>query len=438
MPELRAPVAIVGGGFSGTMTAANLAQQGVRSILIEANGRAGQGAAYSTKEPAHLLNIRAMNMGAWAHDPDHFAASQGLERNSYAERRHFGRYLRSILDDAIASGQVELVDGRAVAADRIGKGWRLKLENGELIESDALVLAIGNQSPASLPGTESIADRMIDNPWSDRARAAIADAAERNLDVLILGTSLTMVDVALSLASAGHHGKIVALSRRGKIPLGNGIDDPAPIDGEQAPKPKVSEIVKWLRQRSLEVGWRPAVDSLRPISHRLWQALPMREKRLFLRYGRPWWDIHRHRIAPEVARQVNQLMEKGQLEVAAGRLLDTRVAGDDIEVTYRRRGHEVAEPPRRFGYVFNCTGPLGDIRRTEDPLLRTLLDGRLVRPDELSIGLSVDGQSRAGPAERLWALGTLTKGRYWEMIAVPDIRGQTAAVAEDIAMELGR
>jgi uncharacterized NAD(P)/FAD-binding protein YdhS len=87
-----------------------------------------------------------------------------------------------------------------------------------------------------------------------------------------------------------------------------------------------------------------------------------------------------------------------------------------------------------FAYAFNCTGPLHSIERSKDPLLRSLLDAGEVRPDHLGIGLDVDGESRAG--ERLWALGPLTKGRYWEIIAVPDIRDQAAAVAEDIAREL--
>ena len=46
------------------------------------------------------------------------------------------------------------------------------------------------------------------------------------------------------------------------------------------------------------------------------------------------------------------------------------------------------------------------------------------------------GGSKAG--ECVWALGPLTKGRYWEIVAVPDIRGQAAAVADDIARELGQ
>ena len=47
-------------------------------------------------------------------------------------------------------------------------------------------------------------------------------------------------------------------------------------------------------------------------------------------------------------------------------------------------------------------------------------------------------RSRVAGSERAWAMGPLTKGRYWEIIAVPDISGQAAAVADDIAMELGR
>lgn len=433
-----APVVIVGGGFSGTMTAANLARLGVRSILVEANGRAGHGAAYSTTDPAHLLNIPAETMGAWAEDPEHFLVTQGVERGSFAERRHYGRYLRSILDDAVASGNVEVVDGRAIAAERADEGWRVRLESGEAIEALALVLATGNQTPAELPGTESVRDRLIDNPWSDRARAAIEDAAQRQLDVLILGTSLTMVDVALSLAAAGQKGRIVALSRRGKIPLRNNGDADSTVQWDELPNPRIRAIARWLRRRGSEVGWRSAVDSVRPHSHRLWQSLPQRERRLFLRYGRPWWDIHRHRVAPEVGRQVDELLDQRRLEVIAGRLLSAKAQDGGIEVTIRKRGQDHPERLGRFHYVFNCTGPLGDISRTRDPLLRDILDKGLASPDELAIGLEVDERSRAGPGERLWALGTLSKGRYWEMIAVPDIRNQAAAVAEDIATELGK
>jgi uncharacterized NAD(P)/FAD-binding protein YdhS len=438
MADGRAPVVIVGGGFSGAMVAANLASRGIRSFLIEANGLAGQGAAYSTKAPAHLLNIRANNMGAWADDPGHFAAAEGIEPDSFAQRRRYGRYLRAILRQSIDKGLVQLIDARAVEASQDATGWHIRLEDGGVVDSRALVLATGNQPPAGLPFAQDAGDRLIDNPWGEAAQSAISDAASAREDVLIVGTSLTMVDTVLSLDEAGHRGAIVALSRRGKIPLAGGLHDPAPVEWTELPPLKVREFAKWLRNRARLVDWRSAIDSLRPHSHRIWQSFSMEEKRRFLRFGRPWWDIHRHRIAPEVAAKVAKLVSERRLEIVAGRIVMVEPKNGGLAVTIRRRGKAKAEPPRLFGHIFNCTGPLADIRRTGEPLLRQLLDDGLVRPDELSIGFAVDERSRAGPAERLWALGTLTKGRYWEMIAVPDIREQAAAVAEDIAVELGR
>jgi uncharacterized NAD(P)/FAD-binding protein YdhS len=123
----------------------------------------------------------------------------------------------------------------------------------------------------------------------------------------------------------------------------------------------------------------------------------------------------------------------GQLEIVAGRIDSARETTDGVEVEYRRRGSDRSRS-ESFAYVFNCTGPLHSVTRSKDPLLRSLLDVGQVKPDHLGIGLEVDGTCRAG--EHLWAMGPLTKGRYWEIIAVPDIREQAAAVAEDIEREL--
>ena len=64
MKSDRGPVAIVGGGASGTILAAQLARRGIHSVLIDGSGRMGRGVAYSTTEPAHLLNVRAEGMSA--------------------------------------------------------------------------------------------------------------------------------------------------------------------------------------------------------------------------------------------------------------------------------------------------------------------------------------------------------------------------------------
>ena len=440
MTSDRLPVAIVGGGFSGTMVAANLARKGIDAVLIEKAGRAGQGIAYSTREPAHVLNVRAEVMSAWADDLEHFvrvAEAEGGTRKDFVQRRQFGRYLREQLDDAVARGQVCLVEREAIEARPSGEGWTVAVDGGELIQASGLVLAIGNQPPEPMPFGRGN-PRVINNPWGGEALAAVEDLAATSEDVMLVGTGLTMVDAVLSLDASGHRGRIVALSRRGLIPRGH-INDmvPAPVEAGDVPLGNVRTLWRWLRRRGAEVGWRSAVDSLRPHTHLIWKNLPLQEKKRFSRHARPWWDVHRHRIAPEVAQQLYDLIQQGRLEIIAGRIQSVEDKDGVLSVTYRRRGSDrISEG--RFAYMLNCTGPLGTISRTSDPMLSQMLGDGLVRPDELGIALDVDEQSRVVGSERAWALGPMTKGRYWEIIAVPDIRGQAAAVADDIAMELGR
>ena len=383
-----------------------------------------------------MLNIRAEGMSAWAGEPAHFAKrfeTEGGHPQGFAQRRFFGRYLGDILDEAVASGCTDIVHRSAVRAEHSNGRWRILLDDGSAIEAEAIALAIGNQEPEALRAFEGAKGCFISNPWGAEARRAVDDLASNGSDALLVGTGLTMVDLVLSLESAGHHGGILALSRRGQIPRAHGDFEPAPVDAEEVPHGRVGAMWTWLRRRSAEVGWRAAVDSLRPHSHRLWQSLDAGEQRRFLRHARPWWDVHRHRIAPEVAATIARLIAEGRLEIMAGRILAAKKNPDGVDVELRRRGSAAAQL-KTFAYAFNCTGPLHSIEHTRDPFLRSLLDGSQARPDHLGIGLEVDQNSRAG--ERLWALGPLTKGRYWEIIAVPDIRDQAASVAEDVAREL--
>jgi len=434
----RLPVAIVGGGFSGTILAAKLARLGIGSVLIDGSGRAGLGVAYSTTEPAHVLNVRAEGMSAWEDDPNHFAQAfeaDGGDRRGFAERRYYGRYVREILDQFVHVGHVDVDQATVVGARREGKAWQVELDDGRTLVAGALVLAIGNQEPEPLSILSGIGDHLINNPWTALAKDAVQKLTQSGGSALLVGTGLTMIDLALSLDAGGHRGRIVALSRRGQIPRAHADFEPAPVDLDEIPIGNLRSLWRWLRQRSARVGWRAAIDSLRPHSHALWQGLSLSDQRRFMRHVRPWWDVHRHRIAPQVADTVHRMIAEGRLEVIAGRITAASAVDDGIDVEIFRRG-KANGSTERFDFVFNCTGPLHSIARTKDPLLRSLLDYGAAHPDHLGIGLEVDARSHVDGGERLWALGPLTKGRYWEIIAVPDIREQAAAVAEDIAREL--
>lgn len=443
-------VAIIGAGFSGTMTAVQLANRGIDVSLIGRAPQVGKGVAYSTVDPAHLLNIPAGKMGAWPEAPADFANVTRSDPETYVPRMLFGNYLRDILD----ASAVTVVEGDAVG---VRPGWTVQMADGSSIAADALVLAPGNQAPDALPFARDLPERLFAaDPWGPAGRAAIVKAVASAVvekgggDVLVIGSGLSMIDVALSLDAAGHRGKLVAVSRRGQRPRVHLETMSAVPSSDDAPIGSLSALFSWVRQRTGECEWRDAVDSVRPRTHELWQSLSLDDQRRFMRHARPWWDVHRHRIAPRAGEIVERMIAEGRMEVMAGRVQSLREVenrpstssgradfeGSELEAVIRRRGAADNDAPRRFAVGINCTGPLHAIARTRDPVLRSLLDAGLAEPDALGIGLKIDDDVRVIGADRLWAMGSLGKARYWEIIAVPDIRVQAEQVAEAIVREL--
>ena len=83
----------------------------------------------------------------------------------------------------------------------------------------------------------------------------------------------------------------------------------------------------------------------------------------------------------------------------------------------------------------DCSGPSSDYGAIEQKLVRALFDRGEIRPDPLSLGLDVDASLRligqdGTVHQRLYGLGPVTKGRFWECTAVPEIRRQAEELAE--------
>lgn len=436
-------VAIVGAGFSGTLQAINLLRhEGPRATLIERGSRAGEGLAYGAAHPSHVLNVRAGNMSALPDDPGHFARwleGRGVAdaASSFASRVTYGEYLREMLEAAIAGsgGRLAVRYGEVVDATEGRGGLILALGGGERIEADAAVLAVGNLPPHDPPGLSDGAlpdDLYKGDPWA----GDVADGLSADDTVLVIGTGLTMVDVALMLEARGFAGRIVALSRRGLLPRRHDrTSDWARI--EERPATIASGLVRELRERAAAVGWRNAVDELRPFTQPMWANASEAERARFLRHLRPWWDVHRHRLAPEVADRLAAMQDRGQLQVLAGKTITFAPDGRGVAMTWRRRGSE-AQETMEVRRVINCTGPLGDLNRTTDPLLVALRERGAIRPDAANLGIDVNGVGQVigangRPSERLYALGPMTRGAFWEIVAVPDIRRQTWDVARRLS-----
>ncbi|UZK67067.1 FAD/NAD(P)-binding protein [Sphingomonas sp. M1-B02] len=433
-------VAIIGAGFSGTLQAINLLRHdGPRATLIERAPVAGTGLAYGAAHPSHVLNVRAANMSAFPDDPGHFV--RWLEARGVADapaafipRVTYGDYLRELLEAALRDpgGRLTLVRGEVTNLDFADKVI-VRLAD-RTIQADAAVLAVGNLPPHDPPGLDpdKLSDRYKGDPWDASVPENLAD----DDTVLIVGTGLTMIDVVLLLDARGFRGRIVALSRRGLLPRPH-----APTEAwdkiRERPATAASQLLQGVRTRGEAIGWRNAVDELRPFTQSMWGNASDTERGRFLRHLRPWWDVHRHRLAPEVHARLVAVIARGQLDVIAGKTLDVAEQAEGIHVQYRRRGSDAKETILAQRIV-NCTGPLGDLARTQEPLLQKLVAQSMIRPDAAHLGIDVDNQGQTiaadgTPNANLYALGPMTRGAFWEIVAVPDIRNQTWNVARRLS-----
>jgi uncharacterized NAD(P)/FAD-binding protein YdhS len=441
-------ILIVGGGASGVLTAAHLLRQTrvpLAVTLVERSTELGAGIAYGTSHPDHLLNVRAANMSAFPDDPGHFwrwvsarggsAAEICPTPHSFAPRRLYKEYLAELLKGADGSGShahLDVVHGEAVRLVPKRQGVELTLADGTTRIAHYAILATGNEGPGLDP-----APWRFDG-WSDVGISALApDAA-----VAIVGTGLTMADRVLALLHAGHSGPITAISRRGLVSRTHRAVEAYQLDPADVPfGTHVSYITAWLRRliRHAErsgTDWRGIIDGLRPHSQALWRSLPQEARRRFLRHARPWWDIHRHRMAPQAGDRVDQALRNGQLRVIAGRVLGFTPNAQGVDVDYLPRlGREPAV--LRVDAVFECRGRAADVTATDNPLLKQLFDEGLARPDGLKLGLDVTGDcaviDQAGHAlPRVFAVGPITSGVFWEIVAVPDIRRQAAELAQHL------
>ncbi len=424
------------------MQAINLLRHdGPRATLIERRPRAGEGLAYGDAAPGHLLNVRAKGMHAFPDDPRSFtrwltARGEGFSPDCFVPRLVYGEYLRDLLAREMARqpGRITLVQGEAVAIALPGKGARITLSDGREIAGDAAILAIGNLPPHDPPGFGPHLAPVLyaGDPWTPAATAGLGEEDT----VLLLGTGLTMVDLALRLIDEGFAGRLIALSRRGLLPHRHGPQPPFVPIGER-PEPRASALVRAVRSRASAVDWRNAVDELRPFTQSLWRAAGGDARARFLRHLRPWWDIHRHRLAPVVADRIAALIESGTLTTIAAATRHAEPHPDGLKVTIKPRGQSAQEQitVRR---AINCTGPQGNLSAATDPLLRQLTADGIIRPDPHRLGIDVDAAARTVAADgsvnqSLFAVGPMTRGASWEVVAVPDIRQQVWALARHLS-----
>lgn len=459
-------IAIIGAGLSGTLTAIHLlkhAASGTTIYLIEPDRyRMNRGVAYSSQLPFQPLNVPASAMSLFVDEPLDFfnwltehayhykrQISQPVQATDFIPRTVFGDYLKARLQEAEAGAALGVgfvrVYEEALSVSRQGRGFTVNCSNQCMISANKVVLAMGNFPPAPLPIPNTHFYRSqcyVASPWSAKG----LNGLQAQEPLLLIGSSLTMVDLVGSLQAQGHKGKVYVVSRHGLLPQ--------PFDVGTRPYPNLAipaaaylsalNLFRFVREeikRAEAEGytWRSVLDALRDDIPVLWQALPLKEKKTFLRHVRPYWEVHRHRMPAASAALLQELQANGQLEVIAAAVVDMHETENGARVTIRRRHHQETEEIE-VGRVINCTGPQCDYTQVKVPLVQQLLTDGKVQPDVLYLGLKttpggklIDAEGK--PVRGLFTLGPPRKGMLFESTALREIRQQAKALAHRIIRE---
>lgn len=461
-------IAIIGGGFCGTMAAVHLlnADLGRSSKIVLINrGHLGsythaerpslaRGLAYGTNSPHHLLNVPAARMSAFEDRPDDFldylhAHQIEADAHSFVARHHYGAYLEKVLRDAVARANTTFqVQHETVMTINVAtqQTYSLSFANGQTLQADRVVLALGNflpAHPAFVNATLAASQCYIRDPWQPGA----FDSVDVKKPILLVGTGLTMCDVLTSLKQRADGVNIVpqihALSRRGLMPEAHRPHLNAAPNLANATPPNIATMPTtraYLRAVRAQVkkiaaqggDWRDVVASLRPITPMLWQALPFIEKKRFIRHLKPYWESHRHRAAPTTLKLVAGCAERGEIVSSASRILGFQFCPGDatlIDIIHQPRG-EAAPETISVAAIINCTGPSTNI--SAEPLLANLANAGLIRQDALQLGIDVTANYRVfnsdGDAKHhIYYVGPLLKANHWEATAVPELRLHVAA-----------
>jgi uncharacterized NAD(P)/FAD-binding protein YdhS len=233
------------------------------------------------------------------------------------------------------------------------------------------------------------------------------------------------------------------ISRRGLLPQAH-VSPHKPASLSLRWKPAtLRELVRELRERVRSAeqegsDWRDVIASLRSVTNDLWLNLSPRDRERFYRHVKAYWDVHRHRMAPQIAAIIEEARRNGALRVHAARVQRIISDADSLQIDMWLRSQQRAQ--LCVERAINCTGSEQDYRRVDSPLLRSLFGNGWLAPNGLELGVrTVENGAVIGRdgvvLKWMYALGPMRIGGLLETTAVPEIRVQAAALAGTLLAE---
>jgi len=438
-------ITIIGAGLSGTLLSMNLLKQVPDKPLavnwIDRNSEKDMGPAYSTNED-YLLNVPVELMGAFSKDPEHFLKwvqkkNIKAQLGDYLPRKLYREYIQEMWQDAwkfkVDTIHLERIRDEVTNVQIQDKQIKVFLEKSPAFFTDKIVFAIGNSLPRNpqLKNKEILSDEhYVQNPWHPE----LLNRISKDQTIFFIGTGQTMVDLATGLHRRKHTGRMLAISRRGVLPMSQMEVDSYPSFYDEIKEyteilPVFQTVRKHLKLAiSKGLDPRSVIDSLRSHTSAIWMKLSPREKKRFLRHVFRYWEIIRSRIPPSSEKIINKLIENGQLEILTGRMVDIQRTGNAFQVEYTDRKSK-SNKVQRTDFVVNCIGPNTDFEKIDSGLIKNLIDSKTICCDPAHLGINalpagniLTAENK--PSDKMFTLGPTLKGIVWESLATPEIRVQ--------------
>ena len=442
-------VIIVGGGLSGTLVALQLAgNKDVEIVLLEKNPQMiGRGVAYHYDFTHQPLNVTADGMSLYPDQPNHFVEwllnnhfrynhiLPTVSPKTFVPRKIFGDYIVEHLNRAHHehAGSFQIRIDEVLSVKKSAGKIEATLESGIKLEADHVVLALGNFPPGDLfPDHPEVinAQGYFPNPWTDRVYSHL----KGDENILLVGTGLTAVDVAIGLKTRNFKGKISMLSRRGKLPLPHDLSQP-PAEiadpGYLSPRDTFRWLTNEIRSHK-ETPWPSVMDGILPHTQSIWKRWNWEEKKYFMRRLRQIWEVVRHRIPAESSSILNEMVNASQLVIGKAKINSAKLHANGIEVFWT---DDNGNHSGVFQKVINCTGPESNYRKVKLPVLANLVDQGLLVNDPIGLGILCTPEGKIldannEPVNGLWCMGPMRKAVLWETTAIRELRLQAKELAD--------
>jgi uncharacterized NAD(P)/FAD-binding protein YdhS len=489
-------IGIIGCGAGGVAFLKHLVEISIREkisnlhiTVFEPSKDVGVGLAYQADLDNLLINKPLKTMAAHATQLDEFfiwlqkhpefskyevteSDGGGIHR-AYTSRRVFGLYLKDALNSLIEEAKKVGIEIRLIQSEVTDihslSPFCIEAMGEDPFFADYLILSVGNNQPRDVYRLGNT-PRYINSPYP---LISHLDSIKKELAVGIIGSSLTAIDIAISLKELKHTGPITLMSRsnfpiRARGPL-------IPIQPKHLTMTALLQIqekkraltlwetIRILRKDFKEIGcdwkflfreadtqidfktflekeldeaqrerkWQGLLYGLHQVADLWWHCLDLESKVLFLsRFNRAWmtnWTP----IPLTNIKIIIKMIEDKQLNYTVSLRTLTYKTDED-----RYSAHFNSEEEARFDWILNATGPSRFVEPA-DRLLFDLIDKGFIKENAFG-GIEVDFETSAvidtngNINKHMRLLGHNTAGAYFYMSCLEMISSRAKKVAENL------